>query len=258
MNKATFYAKSFCRRSSKFTKFFGRVVCRVIWQIQLFQDNIHNRRNPYRHCLQQRLWLAVQYRVVGTNFARNEFFQNVRHFETVRKKFFKLGIVRQFESISRTDSNVRLSNYRITNFSYKNFRGVKRRDFMQSSSLNTRKRVISFHRRLAFYAADIFNFLARRNVKICPKTGVLFKPILVVRFQPIHLAVFETEKRHRLKHRVIIFQRRQVVIFRQCRLEFPAQIIKRRVAYSQHVHAISFQAVAEFPIMLRKLRRDKD
>ena len=70
--------------------------------------------------------------------------------------------------------------------------------------------------------------------------------------------VLEGKESHRPVHLVIIFQIVHPVVFRQCRLQRGLQAVIRRVADAEHVDSVPVQPVAELPVSMGKMRRDKN
>ena len=105
--------------------------------------------------------------------------------------------------------------------------------------------------------AHLVILVASGHMEIRPQAGILLQPELVVGLNPVNLAVLKGKEGHSSVHLVIIRQVRHKVVFRQSLLEPFVQIIIGAVTDTQHIHAVLVQTVAEIPIMLGKMGRDK-
>ena len=79
----------------------------------------------------------------------------------------------------------------------------------------------------------------------------------VVGFHPVDLSVLKAEKADSAVHLVVIHQTADLVVLRQAGFQRLFQFIIRRVSDTQDIDAVLFQTVAEIPVSMRKIRRDK-
>ena len=99
---------------------------------------------------------------------------------------------------------------------------------------------------------------AGRDVKVLTQPGIERKPVFVVGFHPVDLAVAVGEIAHGADHLVVVFHRGDDIAVVDIFTKLPAQAVIRTVDDREHRGAVPLQAAAEHPVIFRKVRRNKN
>ena len=159
--------------------------------------------------------------------------------------------------MGRADAHVRLDNDRISDFRDKSLSGFPAGYHMLPGCRDPCFQVQLLHQAFFLDETDSVGTDARGNVEIRPQPCVLLQPVFIHGLDPIDLSVFPGKERDRPVHLVIILQAVYPVILRQCGFQRGLQAVVRRVADSQYIDPVPAQPVAELPVGMGKMRRNK-
>ena len=109
------------------------------------------------------------------------------------------------------------------------------------------------HGRFTLPEGKLLRLNACGDVKIFSQLCVLLKPVLIVRFQPVNLAILKGEESHSPVHAVIVFHAVHFIIFGQRTLQLICKVIIRTVADSEDIDTVSIKTVAEMPVSVWKI-----
>ena len=155
------------------------------------------------------------------------------------------------------DANIGLDDDRIPDLLHEFSAGCPVCDTVLAGSGNAGVQVNLLH---PGFFLDVFNPVrlnAGGNVEIRPQPGILLQPVLIHGLNPADLTVSEGKEGDRPVNLIIVLQGIHPVIFRKRFLQAAFQAVVRGVANAQHVYAVPLQPVAELPVGVRKMRRDK-
>ena len=234
------------------------VLAHVIRQIQVEIHDVHDRRRPDRHRLEQNVAVPVRNRVEGTDVPAHEFLHHVGLPRQIFEKAAQLVFPVQRPRVRRADADVRLDDEREPDFPRERARVLKRRRPPETRRRHAARGVKRLHRRLALVGADFVRADARPHVEIRAQPRVLLEPVFVVGFDPVDLPVFEREKRDGAENLFVVFHVVHAVILRERVPRLRRERVVGRVADAEDVRPVSFQAVAEIPVRARELGRDKN
>ena len=218
---------------------------RIIGQIQLLEHDVHNRRRPYRHGLQQRLGIRIDNGIIRADIPGDKLLHHIGHRQIFGKEFLQIRIIFELKGIAGTNAHIRLDDYRVIHYRDKLPRRFNVRDFMQTRRRHTRLGIKLLHGGLILDAGNIFILVTRGHMKIRAQTGILLQPEFVIGLNPVNLPVLKGKIRHRAVHLVIVRQVRHEIVFRQSLFQLVVQCVVGHVPDSEYVHAAPVQAVAE-------------
>lgn len=98
---------------------------------------------------------------------------------------------------------------------------------------------------------------SRGDIEILPEPGVKPEPVLVVGFYPVDTSVSESQERDRAVDLVVVFERVNFVVFSQSIFNSYTERVVRSIANAKNGHTVAVQPVAEVPVILGEIRRNK-
>ena len=219
-------------------------------------DDVHNRLREHGVVFKDRLQAGIVDGVVAQQLAGDELFDDkAGSIGMGIKPGVQLGIAAKLVGAAGAHAAVGFGNHRITGF------GRERPDrFAAFGALdlpggrNTAQGVVFLHLALVADGGHTVAADAGRHAEGGTQAGILLKPVFVVRFDPVDLAVLVGEPGYAAVHLVVVFQAVHLIIIREILAQLPREILVVRVRNTQHVHAVALRAGAELPIGMGKMR----
>ena len=170
-----------------------------------------------------------------------------------------VAVILQLPSTARTDSNIRFHDDGISANAFKKLPcPVFRLNRMASCRGNPRSGIDRLHAGFAFPLSDLIRGNARGNMEIGSQPCVLLQPVFIVGFQPVNLSILKGKERHCPEDLIIILQGGNTIILRQTGSERWVERVILLIPDPQHPHAQLIQTVAELPVCLGKVWRNKN
>ncbi len=225
--------------------------------VQLEPHDLLHRRRELLLVLEERIAVAVEDGVVAADVARDELLEDVRVIAQPVEERLELGRVGDGMRAARAHALLGLGEERIAHLLGE---GAGRlgiglagnADLTRSG--HVARSIERLHAGLALPDRDLFGAGARAHVEVVAQARVERQPVLVVRLDPVDLAVLEGEERDRTEHLVVVLEGRRPVVLGEDGLELLGDVVIRRIADTQHVDAVALQAVAPVPVGLGELR----
>ena len=257
VHKAAARAEGLNGGAAQRTQRLGNVGRGIIGQVLFLVDDVHDGRGPGGHGLKQRLAARVGDGVVGEDVALHEFLHHIGDGGQVGEEAGQVAVVLELVGGVGAHAVVGLDDDGIAHLPDEGLGGVPSGDVVAAGGGHACAGVVGLHAGLALEGGHLVAVCAGGDVEVSAQAGVLLQPVFVVGLQPVDLAVLEGEEGHRAEHLVIAFHVVHAVILGQRGLEAAVEAVVGRVADAQHVDAAQAQPVAEGPVGVRKMRRDK-
>ena len=164
----------------------------------------------------------------------------------------------QFPGIGGTDANVRFNDDRVAHFFDEGPPGFPGGDDMLAGGRDAGFQIQFFHQGLFLDEADPVGADAGYDVKIRTQLCVLLQPVFVHGLNPVDLSVFEREESDSTVYLIIILQTVNPVVFCQGGFQRRLKPVIRRITDSKDVETVFPQTVAELPVSMGKMGRDKN
>ena len=233
---------------------FGKFIPEVETAVPAFVHHIHEIDDRHVAGLKQGNARAVDDGVIGVDRGSDVLLHDIDGIVLDPEEVLQLTVVLQPVGPRCSYAVVRLHDDRIADFLNKGLAGLDIVHHMEPRHGDPSETVSLFHLGLEFHTGHIFRLKTRTDVEILPQVGIPLQPVLVVGLQPVDPSVFMDVECHRAVDFIIILKRRDLVVLVEGLLQLPCEIIIGAVPDTQHVQAVLFQASAEIPVVVRKIR----
>jgi len=132
-----------------------------------------------------------------------------------------------------------------------------RRNVMLARGWDPCSLIYRLHGSLAFPKSKLMRDDSCGDVEILTELCVKLEPVLIVGFDPVNAAIPESQESNSPVDLAIVFERIDFVILSQRIFNSFAQRIIRSIANAKNGHTIVVQPVAEMPVILGEIRRNK-
>ena len=192
------------------------------------------------------------------NRAVDIFLHDIERFILGGEEIIQFIIAFELIGMGRAHAVIRLDDDRIAHLGDEVLAAGVIAHQMPARRFNTRLGVIRLHRGLKLHRLHICRLEAGFDIECGAQRGVALQPILIIAFQPINFSVLIGQKSDGAEDLIVVFQRRNLIILVQRAAQFRHELVIRAIADAQNIHAVLFQRGAEFPVIRREIRGDKD
>ena len=200
-------AELFGGLSADLAKSFRNVRIRVVLEIQVVIDDLHDGSRPCRHVLEQGLKLGVEDGLIGDQVADNELLHDVRNSGKIVIERVQLLIVVELPGVICTYADIRLNDHGIAaDLIDKSKSRLAGRHFALSGSGNAGFLIELLHQGLLLDEADAVRLNTCCDVEIRAQARILLQPVLVEGFDPVDLSVLEGEESDCSEYLVIVLE----------------------------------------------------
>ena len=211
-----------------------------------------------RLVLKERLAVGVDDGLIGADVARDKLLQHVGLVPLGGKQCLEGRCIGYFGRATSAHATLGLGKERIADLLGKraNLRGIVEKHLPRGG--NARRSVERLHLGLALPLGHLRRACARSDVEVVAQTGILAEPVLVLRLEPVDLAVLPGEECDRTEDLVVVLQGGHPIVLVERVLDLLRHHVVGRVADAEHRGAVLAQAVAPVPVGVGELRRDED
>ena len=231
-----------------------------VGEVELLVGDNRHRGRELLLILEEGIAVGVEDRVVGGDATRgNELLEHVGlvRRDGAEKGLELLGVVDLCRA-ARAHAILGLGEDRIPNLASEVKGSVDGGNLRLACGGHAGCRIERLHAGLALPLRHLVDAGARRHVEVVAQTGVEREPVLIVRLDPVHLAVLVREVGDGAEDLVVVLERVNAVVLGEHVPELAGEIVVGGVAHAEHVHAVAAQCRAEVPVGLGELGGNED
>ena len=258
MDETAVNAKGLNGPTSGITNALREIFFNVIAGVSVGIDDVHDGINGYIAGFKDGRSIRVDDCIIAVNGSAHEFFHDIGLIRLFGKESSQILIAGQLIGVRRTNAVIRLYDDRIANRFNKGFAPIIVIHNVPAGCLDPGLIIIGLHGRLILDRHHIIGVESGGDIECCAQRGIPLKPVFIVGFQPVDAAVLVNQESNGTIHLIVIFKRADLEVLGQTSAQFRHKLIIRAVTDAENPDAVFLKLRTEFPIVCRKIRRDKN